>query len=951
MALEIRILGSLEVLRDNVPVRLEGRLRRSLVAVFALHAGETLSQDRLIDALWPEYDPGARARLHVYISQLRRTLGPEASALETRPGGYALAVEAEAVDAFRFEHLAAVGRAALAADEAERAASAFTDALSLWRGSALEEFVYESFAGEEAGRLEELRLAVLEDRVEAQLALGRHAEIVTELERLVAASPLRERLRGQLMLALYRCGRQADALGIYRETRRLLDEELGLEPGPELKGLQHAILSQDATLRVEAPELRARRHLPAPPNPLVGRREEIDTIGALVRSEGVRFLTLTGVGGAGKTRLALQAAHELADAFQDGVFFVDLSHLDDPSLVPSQIAHTLGADEHGDQPLSQTLAQHLRKRRLLLLLDNFEVVDEAAPLLSKLVTAAPDLALLVTSRTPLRLNAEHEYRVAPLSPTDAARLFAVRARAVAPASRRASEESAEVIEICRRLDHLPLGIELAAARTRDLAPAEMLEQLPRMLDLASGDARDLPERQQTLRATIDWSYALLDAAEQRLFAQLAVFAGEFGVAAADAVCGAGRDALGALVGWNLVRERPGTDGDARFLLLETLREYALERLRATSDEPALRRRHARHMLELAEEFERSMLAGAELVPWLDRLSSVIDDFRAALGWCREAGDSGWLLRLAGALGRFWAVRSPREGRAWLETALEGGADQPGDLRAKALAAACKLSLGLGDYSRLTILAEENVALCATLDDRDGLARALDRLATALSNTGRLEKGLAVYEQSAAIFRELDDRRGLAVSLTNLGCLALMMGDLERGGSLCEQGRALHAELGQRDAMLQALFNVGLAALLLDRPHEARTRFREGLEIACELDYAESLIYFLEGFAGALAASGEPDQAAMLLGAAHVAEEATGIVLEPLERDVHERTVGMIRDVLDEATFTAAWAAGERLPVRDAATYALGLGLADLQGRGDGDLSQAVGEARGAGSSP
>ncbi|HET9244114.1 MAG TPA: BTAD domain-containing putative transcriptional regulator [Gaiella sp.] len=922
MALELRILGPLEILRDGQTVRLEGRLRRSLVALLVLHARETVSSDRLIEELWPGNDRGGRARLQVYVSQLRRALGPDARALETRPNGYALAVEPDALDASRFERLVAVGREALSAGEPERAAAALVEALALWRGPALADLVYESFAQAEAARLEELRLAAVEDRIDAELALGRHGELVAELERLVAEHPLRERLRGQLMLALYRSGRQADALAAFHETRRHLDEELGLEPGPELKDLQRAILRHDPVLRVEAPELRARRHLPAPPTSLVGRERELEELGALVRSESARLLTLTGAGGSGKTRLALQVAHDLADAFADGVYFVDLSQLRDSTLVPPQIARALDLEEHRDRPMGETLQAYLRGRRLLLLLDNFELVDEAAPFLGELLAAAPGLGLLVTSRTPLRLSAEHEYRVPPLPPDDAARLFVARARAVAPGFRRPSEEAAEVAEICLRLDCLPLAIELAAARTRELAPAEMLALLPSSLELASGGARDLPARQQTLRATIDWSYELLMPEERELFARLAVFRGGCTSAAVEEVCLVGRDALASLVAKSLLRERPGPGGEPRYLMLETVREYALERLAASGEGELLRERHARHLLALAERLEEEVVAGAELGPRLDRLSAEHENARAALAWCHDTGAMELELRLAGALARFWAVRGYlREGRRWLEHALQQPAP-PGPARSKALAGAIRLEGHLGDYAKFKALAQERLALCRSLGDRHGEAWALDRLATAWLFEGELDRGMSLYKQSAAISRELGDGRGLAVSLTSMGYQALVEGDHERAIGLSEQALALYETLGQQEEMLAPLLNLGLAVLSEGRHREAHDVFRRGLELAQNLGYTDIIVYCLEAHAAVLAPD-EPRKATTLLGAAEAAAEANGLRLEPLERELHERTVESVRVGLGADTFGAVHAAGRGLELHQAVELALG----------------------------
>jgi predicted ATPase/DNA-binding SARP family transcriptional activator len=922
MALEFRILGALEVLRDGEPLRLAGRLRRSFVALLVLHAGEAVSADRLIEELWPGHDEGALARLRVYVSQLRKAFAADAAVLETQPGGYALMVEPDAVDALRFERLAAVGREALAADDPERAARTLTEALELWRGPALGEFAYDSFARDTGARLDELRLSANEDRLAAELVLGRHSDLVGEIERLVREHPLRERLRGQLMLALYRNGRQADALTAYRETRRVLDEELGLEPGPDLKELQRAILRQDAALRVERAELRARRHLPAPSTPIVGREHELDEVGSLLRGGDARLLTLTGPGGTGKTRLALQVAHDLADAFDDGVYFVDLASLREDALVPAAIAAALGLHDHDREPPVETLTSYLHARRLLLVLDNFEVVDAAAPLLGELLAAAPRLAVLVTSRAPLRLAAEHEYRVSPLPAPAAARLFAVRARAVAPGFRRPSEESAKVAEICRRLDYLPLGIELAAARSRELAPAEMLELMPRTLDVASGDARDRPARHQTLRATIDWSYELLLPDERALLARLAVFAGGSTLDAARAVSDATRSSLAAIVGHSLLRERPGADGRPRFQMLETVREYACERLEGLGETDAVRRRHAEHYVGLAELAERE-LEGTSHATWLARLEDESANIRAAFAYCVESGARGLELRLAGALARFWELRGDlREGRHRLAGALERGRHEPERLRAKALAGATALALRAGDGPAMKTLAEEHLALSRSLGNDRAVAQALDRLATATSNEGDFRRGMELYEESIAISRRLGDRHRLAVSTSNLGSLALMEGAYDRARELCEQGLALFQNLGASDEMAMPLFNLGLAALLQGRHAEALARLRAGLELTRDLDYAGQSVHFLEGLAAAFAAGEEAERAGRLLGAAEAAAERTGVSLEPAEQEIHDRTVEATLAALGQEAFALAHAVGRALELQQAIDYAL-----------------------------
>ncbi|HXV58661.1 MAG TPA: BTAD domain-containing putative transcriptional regulator, partial [Gaiellaceae bacterium] len=867
--MEFLVLGPLQVVDDDhvLPVG-TGRQTR-LLAALLLAAGEVVSRDRLIDALWGESPPASAANaLQVQVHSLRKLLGQERIA--TEGPGYRLQVEAGELDAERFERLVTRGRCELGSGNAEAAAAALHEALSLWRGPAFADVAYELFAQGEIARLEELRLVALEERLEADLALARHKELVPELESLVSAHPARERLYGLLMLALYREGRQTDALAVFRRARRTL-REVGLDPGPELKELQQAVLRQDEALRIETPEIRARRHLPAATTPLVGRRRELDELGALLRAEGPRLVTLTGAGGIGKTRLALQIAHDLADAFEDGVFFVDLAPLREPELVPSAVADPLGVDEQPGRPLTLTLERHLRGKRLLLLLDNFEIVDEAAPLLGALLQAAPELKLLVTSRVPLRLSGEHEWRVSPLPLPAAVRLFAQRARAVAPGFRRPSEEAEEVSELCRRLDCLPLAIELAAARTRDYAPAELLRLFPRALELASDGARDLPGRHRRLRATIDWSYELLTPEERGLVARLAVFAGGCTAADAAAVCEASRSALASLVARSLLRERLGADAEPRYAMLETVREYALERLEESGEGELVRRRHAERYAALAEAAEQQPAADAGQRAW-SSLEEEQDNLRAALDWSHDAGEVELELRLVAALAYFWVVRDRlTEGRGRIEAALRSG-DGPPALRAKALFGAARLVNSLGDDARMRELAEESLAVYRSLGDPWGIARSLDALGIAVGNLGDVSRGIGLHEESAAIYRELGDDRGLAVSLNNLGSLLLRVGEAERAAGLFEEALGVFETLGQRDRIPVPLGNLGLAALLDGRPEEALDLLRQALSVAQELDYTEAEIYGIDGVAAALAATGEREAAALLLGAASAAAE-------------------------------------------------------------------------------
>jgi predicted ATPase/DNA-binding SARP family transcriptional activator len=920
-ATDFRVLGPLEIVDEGRPIALGSGRQPMLLACLLMHSNEIVSRDLLIDALWGEQPrKTARNALQVQVHALRKRLGQ--GRITTEGPGYRLRVDGGELDRERFEWLVARGRAELASGDADSAASIFREALGLWRGPALSDVAYDAFAQSEIARLEELRLVTLEDRIDAELALARHLELVPELEALVADHPLRERVHGQLMLGLYRSGRQTDALAAFRRLRRALLEDLGLEPGPELQGLQQAILRQDAALRVEPPEVRARRHLPATQTALFGRRHELDEVGALLRSQDVRLVTLTGAGGSGKTRLALQVAKGLADAFADGVYFADLAPVREPALVGTTMARVLGVEERRDQELAQTLHGHLRTRRLLLVLDSFERVDEAAPLLSDLLAAAPGLAFLVTSRTPLRLSGEHEYRVRPLPLPDAVQLFAARVRAVAPGFRRPSEEADEVAELCRRLDCLPLAIELAAARTRQYSPAELLVLLPGRLELAGDGARDLPARQRTLRATIDWSHELLDGDEQALFARLAAFAGGCTLGAAAAVCDAGRAQIASLVAKSLLYEHLGGTGGVRYSMLETVREYALERLEASGESDAVRMRHAEYFAAFAEASggESSAPEDAALI------EEEHDNLRTAIDWSHKSGPVDLELRLVAALVTFWAVSGHlREGRAWVEAALRRGSDGPAGSRAKALGGGSGLALRLGDYEQAELLAAESLAVYRSLDDEAGIAWALNRLGAAVSNRGDFAQAIALQEESAARYRVLEDDHGLALVLSNLGYCLVVQGEYEQAQVLCEEALSIARRRHDPSGMPMPLINLGLAWFLQQRYGEAFACFRRGIELSDALGHIVPLVYFLDGLAAVLAATGNAEQAATIVGAALAAAEATGASLEPLEQEIHDRTVEATKQALGAEAFAVAWATGCRLTMDEAVARALAIG--------------------------
>src|SRR6266508_4120959 len=512
MAAQFSLLGPLSVTLDGAPIALGGQKRRALLAVLLLDANHVVSRDRLIDALWGEDPPDtARNTIQVYVSQLRKLL----------PEGV---LETEAVDLFEFGRLSEEGRTALGAGDAPGAADALETALALWRGAPLADFAWEPFAQTEIVRFEDLRLAALEDRIEVDLSLARHGQLIAELERLVAEHPLRERLRAQLMLALYRSGRQADALAVYQRARRTLVDELGIEPSDALRQLERAILAHDPSLNVPQAARTSPRRLPTPPTPLQGREQELAALADLVRSEDTRLVTLVGTGGIGKTRLAIELVRRLGPEFRQGAAVATLATLRDPALVARAILDALEIPEVGHDP-EDVLLGTLANSELLLLVDNFEQVLPAARSIARLLDGAPALKVIVTSRAPLHVAAEREFPVPPLADDEAAELFIARAQAANPDFALSEQNAAAVAELWARLDGLPLAIELAAARTKLLPPTALLSRLGNRLELLTGGRRDAPQHQQTLRMTLDWSYDLLDPDAQQLFARLGVFAG------------------------------------------------------------------------------------------------------------------------------------------------------------------------------------------------------------------------------------------------------------------------------------------------------------------------------------------------------------------------------------------------------------------------------------------
>jgi predicted ATPase/class 3 adenylate cyclase len=687
-------------------------------------------------------------------------------------------------------------------------------------------------------------------------------------------------------------------------TRGLLEDndstrELGEHRLKDLTGAERLYQLGDG----DFPPLRTldATNLPVAASPLVGRDRELEELVALL-SNGTRLLTVTGPGGTGKTRLALQIAAELVGTLRDGVFWVPLAGLADPDLLPSEVAQAIGARDD--------LAGFLRGKELLILLDNFEHLLAAAPEVSSVLSAAGGLRVLVTSRAPLRVSGEEEYRLEPLAQRDAAALFAERARAVG----REVVPDSTVEAICRRLDGLPLAVELAAARTKLLAPERLLERLDSVLPMLTGGARDAPERQRTLRATIEWSYHLLDIEGRQFFARAAVFAGTFPLEAAEQVCETDLDGVAALVDSSLLKPI----GDDRFLMLETIREYAVERLVDSADAGEIRRRHAEFFAALAEQaYEHRFEAEAE---WSARLELDHDDLRAALDWL-SASDTDRALELAGALGWFWLSRGLlAEGSGRLADVLESS-QATARSRARALAASGSLVARRGDVERGLTQLEEAIALWRELGDRHELASALDSLGwPRIYDAGDEAGALAAFEQSLELHRELGDPAGVTRALVGVCQVLVALGDVDRAEPMSRD--LLERADGDPRTEHFAYHFLADCALIRGDTVEAENRYRQSLQAALPLGDVIETSFEVQGVAMAAAGNVDPERALRLAASVEALWESLGMSISIAFWDtLLERYVGRAREQLGEEA-DAAWAEGRAMAFDEAVALAL-----------------------------
>jgi predicted ATPase/DNA-binding XRE family transcriptional regulator len=694
--------------------------------------------------------------------------------------------------------------------------------------------------------------------------------------------------------------------------------------------------------------------LPRPPTPIVGRQQELAMALAQLLDPQVDLLTLTGPGGVGKTRLSLELGSRAVEAMSDGAAFVDLAPVRSPELVLAAIARELKVQAEPEVPLRQTVVDFLQGKRLLLVLDNFEHVLVAAPVVADLLAACRELTILATSRKPLHIRAEHQFPVGPLTLPDlgkvpppaelisvpAVELFVRRAQAANREFTLTAENARTVAEITVRLDGLPLAIELAATRANVLSPGALLAHLERRLPLLTHGFQDLPERQQALRATLDWSHELLTAAEQTLFRRLAVFAGGCTLDAAAAVSGAGSqtvsppdfrsangpllpDLLAGLVDTSLVRAMPGEGGELRYGMLEMVREYGLECLAAANEEATVRRWHLAWCLDLAKRAEPE-LTGANQQHWFACLQKEHDNLRAALAWAISENDAEAALGLGGALYRFWATQGYyEEGRRWLETALSLSSGARSAPRGHALLGAGVMAFFQGKYDQAETCWRESLSLFRALGDTTGIAYSHGNLGLVADAQGDYERAIASYEEALALFRQLDDRTYIGYMLHNLGLIAYFQGHHERATALYEESLAQVRELGDQNGIAMTLGNLGLVAFVQGDYERALALQHEALTLGRQLTNKPWLARGIEHFALIAAATNKLERAARLFGAASALREQFNASLPPNDRKFNSRYIADATAQLGSEGFAAAWAEGQAMSSDEAIAYALG----------------------------
>ncbi len=920
------ILGPIEVVVNGQTVSIGGPKQRTLLALLLLAEGRAVPVERLIDELWGGHPPpSVTTALQVYVSGLRKAIGTRVG---RSAGGYAVDLADAELDSTRFAALIADARAQLSDSPAD-AARILTSALALWRGDAL------AGAGDSPAirggrlRLDEQRMTATEDRVTADLALSRHTSVVGELAELVATHPSRERLAGLFMLALARCGRASDAAQVYLALCEALQENLGTEPSEGTTALAHAIARRDPT--VDAPHAST---LPAPVSRFVGRRSELDHLEDLLGRS--RLLTLVGAGGAGKTRLALQLARDVGPAdHPDGTHFIDLAAVPEGGSVIARVAAALEVRELAGEHPADSVVARLRRARVLLVLDNCEhLIAQVNELATTLLSRCSGVRILATSRESLGIEGETLVGVAGLSlPTadvpfeiamraDALRLFATRGAAARADFRIDAGSLNSAVAICRRLDGLPLAIELAAARLRILSLGEIEQRLDHQLDLLSNSSRTPVTRHATIRATIDWSHHLLDKDERALFRRLAAFASGFSLEAAEHVGAdpadpadrptAVLDILGRLVNRSMIVAEP--DGPAsRFRMLAPIHEYAANQLEESGDRAATKERHAgwyRDLIAGAPQF-----GGDDHAMWMHRISTELDNFRAAMEWTlTTTGLAEKALAIATPLWWFWWESGQmREGKTWLKRALEAaGEGSPAQL-GPALRAAAALARNSGDLVDARQLGERALSAQQQLDNPQGLAMAWNSLCMTATGQRDLVSALEYVQQARKHAEIAGDERGLGVVANNMATVLRGLGRLEEAEAGFHEGVTRFQAAGDVRGEAAAVGNLGIVARRRGDLAEARRLALECLTCYHDLQLDEGQLDAIEALAWLELAGGRPGAALRILLVADRERRRLGApIFVADESDDRDAAMAGARAALDQAVIAEIVSASDHL---------------------------------------
>ena len=1006
--LTIHLLGAPQIITPaGEALQLPRRQPLALLALLALHP-DGLSRDQLSLYLWPDAPQDiVRQRLRRTLSQLRQALGPHKSLIQSSGNHLALAPAGYQIDAHQFSHLATQA----SQTSGPAAIQACEQALNHYAGPLLDGFYledsleFEQWLTIERTHLEQRYRHLLQILIEQLILANAYERAIVIAERLLALDSLAEEVHAQLMRLYAVTNRREAALRQYQRCAQLLADELGITPLPETTALHQTLLRGEnvPVMATAAPTATLPpTNLPAQLNRLIGRETEVALVGDLLRQPDIRLITLTGPGGTGKTRLALQVAAEMQPHFADGVYFVDLSPLADPNLVATTLAGVLKIDEAAGEPLPEQLIDALHTRQLLLVLDNFEQLLPAGKLIAQLLQTCPQLKVLATSRAVLQIYGEREYPVPPLAlpdpgrgadptitqpPTDlvaaiaqfpAVTLFAERAQAVRPDFLLTPQNILYVTEICRRLDGLPLAIELAAARSNLLTPQAMLARFTthsgsRALTLLKSRHQDRPPRQQTLWDAIEWSYNLLNEPEQRLFARLGVFVDGCTLAAAEQVAGhpAGDDlldSLTALVNHSMIRQQADSQtGQPRFQMLVTIREYALSQLDVHGELPTRQAAHAACYLTLAEE-ARPHLRGPQQVSWLNQLDQEHDNLRAALHWAIDNRHPETALRLGQALWLFWVFRGHQtEGRHWLQQILSlptPAANPAQDSRRAAVYhGAGIMAHQQRDYHHAQQMLTQALALYRSLDDRPGMAgitnllgtvnyeqgaldlaqeqyeaalsqfRALNEtrmIAVCLNNLGRvahvrdeLAQANHYFAESLALLRQIEDTSSIAVPLNNLAVVSHDIGDSQQALQLLTESLALRRKVGDRRGISNGLVNLGNVHFDLQNMRAANDCYREGLELAQQVGDKAAIACCLEGLAGIAGHAGRARLAAQLCGSAeHTREKIGSAILYPADRRRYQAITTTIQAQLTTPAWHENRARGQALPLEQIVALAL-----------------------------